>query len=261
MSFKKYFFYFLCSCPVSAYYQGFLSQGMDQEVVEQETKPSSDTLEKKGHCAGFVHFWIKDQLYQGNRFEQFSKLLDPILNPYWDTEHYNPGTKVLNLLPDFEQLLKTMSSYQQQELKHSLKEVDELQKKFGVQKHVSTQPQRVGKKQIAKKISPLFKGQRACDKSYWSVTVGNVSTKEGHMVGISLDSLGKGTFYDPNYGIEEFSEKSQISERVQALADKLLPILKKSEKDQFVVSIKRITKKDFSGPRRRKKSYKWFFVS
>ncbi|OJU72650.1 MAG: hypothetical protein BGO07_00260 [Alphaproteobacteria bacterium 40-19] len=82
-------------------------------------------------------------------------------------------------------------------------------------------------------------------KIYWEVTIHNIKKDTLHLVVLSMDQYGKGTFYDPNFGMKKIAKKMNSSEYIKHLI--------KKQNSACNVVFDRVTKKDFENIRSEKK--------
>ena len=248
----QYFLFLFFSGEVFGYHQGLLSREVIPRVLSKESKKEAHFQNQNGLCAGFVHFWIKEQMQGGSRFERLKELFDSLIEHDSGLDKYILRTDT----PDF---TKGISSVMKgDEAVEVMGEVERLQKKFQTLSYCPQTTKTVKKAHFLKKLRRVFSSKRPHKNdtnNYWAFSIAHTKVHGGHMVGVAIDSFDNWHFYDPNYGVKKISGIDELLDCLKPVKQFLDLKLKSGDhkKGKYLVSVKRVTEKDFKDHPRRKK--------
>jgi hypothetical protein len=248
----QYFLFLFFSSDAFGYYQHLLSREVIPRVLSKESKKETHFQNQDGLCAGFVHFWIKEQMQGGNRFERLKELFnsliehDSVLDKYilrTDTPHCPKGS---SFVMKGDEAVEVMG------------EVERLQKKFQTLSYCPQRTKTVKKAHFLKKLCRFFSSKRRHKndtKNYWAVSMAHTKVLRGHMVGVAIDSFDNWHFYDPNYGVKKISGIDELLECLKPVKQFLDLKLKSGDhkKGKYLLSVKRVTEKEFKASPKGKK--------
>lgn len=226
------------------YYQYLLSREVIPRVLSKESKKDIHFQNQDGLCAGFVHFWIKEQMQGGKRFERLKALVDSRIERASGLDKYIFCTDT----PDF---TKGSSSLMKgDEAVEVMGEVERLQKKFQTLSYYPQRTKTVKKAHFLKKLWRFFSSKRRHKndtKNYWAVSMAHTKVLGGHMMGVAIDSFDNWHFYDPNNGVKKISGIDELLDCLKPVKQFLDLKLKSGDhkKGKHLVSVKRVTEKDF----------------
>ncbi|OJU72648.1 MAG: hypothetical protein BGO07_00250 [Alphaproteobacteria bacterium 40-19] len=247
----QYFFFLFFSSDAFGYHQHLLSKEVIPRVLSRESQKETHFQNQDGLCAGFVHFWIKEQMQGGKRFERLKELFNSVIE-------YDVGLDKYILHTDTPDCPKGSSSLMKgDEAVEVMEEVERLQKKFQTLKYCPQRTQTVKKIHLLKKWRKLLlskKRGKTNANAYWAVSMAHTKGF-GHMVGISIDPFDNWHFYDPNDGVKKISGIDELLACLKSVKQFLDLKLKSGDhkKGKYLLSVKRVTEKDFKDKPKGKK--------